>query len=109
MVPFLETFGVEKGNGLSPFDVSIDSPHALGDLVKIPTPDRRGYSTGMVDEDDKEVEEVDYDGPIVGNGAYNTAGVVKNYFQKIKKSEVDTDLNVIDNNAVEEDTVNDKT
>ena len=34
MVPFLETFGVEKGNGLSPFGVSIDSPHTLGELVK---------------------------------------------------------------------------
>ena len=57
---FLKTFGVEKGNGLSLFSVSIDIPHALGELVKeyfkIPTPDRRGCSTGTVDEDDKEVE-----------------------------------------------------
>ena len=55
------------------------------------------------------MEEVDDDGPNVGNGAYNNADVVKNHFQKIKKSEVDTDLNVTDNNAVEEDHVNDKT
>ena len=34
MVPFLETFGVEGGNGLSPFAVSIDSPHALVDSIK---------------------------------------------------------------------------
>ena len=34
MVPFLKTFGVEKGNGLSPFAVSIDIPHALGELAK---------------------------------------------------------------------------
>ena len=34
MVPFLKTFGVEKGNGQYTFPVSIDSPHALGELVK---------------------------------------------------------------------------
>ena len=34
IVPFLKTFGLEKGNRLSPFDVSIDSPHATGELVK---------------------------------------------------------------------------
>ena len=34
MVTFLKTFGVEKGNGLSPFAVSIDIPPALGELVK---------------------------------------------------------------------------
>ena len=34
MVPFLKTFGVEKVNGPSPFSVSIDSQHALVDLVK---------------------------------------------------------------------------
>ena len=33
MVTFLKAFGVEKGNGLSPFAVSIDIPHALGDLA----------------------------------------------------------------------------
>ena len=55
------------------------------------------------------MEEVDDDGPSVGNGAYNTSGVVENYFQKIKKSEVDTYLNTIDNNDVEEDTVNENT
>ena len=33
MVPFLKTFGLEKGNGLSPFAVNIDSPHALVELV----------------------------------------------------------------------------
>ena len=45
MVTFLKTFGVEKGNGLSPFAVSIDIPHALIELVKEyfkrPTPYRR--------------------------------------------------------------------
>ena len=113
MVPFLETFGVEKGNGISPFAVSIDSPHALGDLVegylKIPMTDRRVCSTGKVDEYYKEVEEVDDYVPSVGNGAYNTTGVVKNHCQKIKKSDVDTDFNATDNNSVEDDTVNDKT
>ena len=34
MVPFVKKFGVDKGNGLSPFAVSIDSPYALGELVK---------------------------------------------------------------------------
>ena len=109
----MKTFGVDKGNDLSTFAASIDSPHALGELTKeyfrIPTTDRRGCSTGTVDEDDKEVEEVDYDGPSVGNGAYNTDGVVENHLQKIKKSDVDTDLNATDKIVIEEDTVNDKT
>ena len=70
---------------------------------------RRVYSTGTVDEDNKEVVKVDNDDPSVGNSAYNTAGVAENYFQRIKKSEVDTYLNATDNNAVEEDTVNEKT
>ena len=47
-----ESFRVEKGNGLSPFDVSIDSPYVLGELVKeyfkIPTPDSRGCINGTV-------------------------------------------------------------
>ena len=47
------------------------------------------------------MEELDGDGTSVGNGEYNTAGVVEKYFQKIKKSEVDTYLNAIDNNYVE--------
>ena len=110
MVPFLKTFGVEKGNGISPFYVSIDGPNALGKLVKEnfkrPTPDRRVYSTGMFDDDDKEVEEADDDVPSVGNDAYNTAGVVEFVFQKIKKSEVDTDLNETEKNDVEEYTLN---
>ena len=113
MVPFLNKFGIEKGSGLSPFAVSIDSPHALGELVKEyfkkPTPERQGCSNGTVDEDDKEMEEVYDDGPSIGNGAYNTAGVVKNHFHKIRNSEVDTNLNATENNAVEEDTVNENT
>ena len=55
------------------------------------------------------MEEVDDDGTSVGNGAYNTAGAVKDHYQKINKSEVDTYLNATDNNAVEEDNVNYKT
>ena len=55
------------------------------------------------------MEEVYDYGPSVGNGAYNTAGVSETHFQKINKSEVDTYLNSTDTNAVEEDTVNDKT
>ena len=113
LVPFLKKFGVEKGNGISHFDVSIDIPHALGELVKeyfkIPTPERRVNSTRTVDEDENDVEEVGNDGPSVDNGAYNTAGLVENHFQKIKKYEVDINLNTIYNNAVEEDTVNEKT
>ena len=62
-----------------------------------------------VDEDDKEVEEVDDDGPSVHNGEYNTSSVVKNHFHKIRNSEVDTNLNATENNAVEEDTVNENT
>ena len=34
MVPVLKTFGVEKGNGLSPFSVSIVGPRALVELMK---------------------------------------------------------------------------
>ena len=52
---------------------------------------------------------VDADGPSVGNDAYNTAGVVEKHFQKIKNSEVDTDLNATDKNDVDKDTVNHKT
>ena len=88
MVTFMKAFGLEKGNGLYPFAVSIDSPHALSELVKeyskIPTPDRQGCSTGKVNEDDKEVVEVDDDGPSVGNGAYNNYDVVENHFHNIK-------------------------
>ena len=73
MAPFMNTFGVEKGKGLSNVSVIIDIPHAFGELVKeyfkIPMPDSRGYSTGTVDEDDTEVEKVDDDCPSVGNGA----------------------------------------
>ena len=58
MVPFMKTFGVEKVNFPYHFAVSIDIQHALGALVKEyskrPTPDRLGYSTGTVDEDDKD-------------------------------------------------------
>ena len=57
MVPFMKIFVVEKVSGLSTFAVSIDSPHAIGELVKeyfkILTPDRRGCSTETGDEDDK--------------------------------------------------------
>ena len=46
MVPFLKKFGVEKGNGLSHFAVSIYILHALSELVKeyfkITTPYRWG-------------------------------------------------------------------
>ena len=91
MVPFMKTFGVEKVNFPYHFAVSIDIQHALGALVKEyskrPTPDRLGYSTGTVDEDDNEVGEVDDDGTSVVNGVYNTAGFVENHFQKIKKSQ----------------------
>ena len=55
------------------------------------------------------MEEVDDDGPRVGNGAYNTSGAVKDHYQKINKSEVDTYLNATDKNAAEGDTINDKT
>ena len=106
-------FGVEKENGLYPFAVSIDILHALGQLAKEyfkgPTSDRRECSTRTVDEDDKEVEEVDDDGPIVGNGAYNTSSVVKNCFHNIKKYEAETDFNATENNAIGQDTVKDKT
>ena len=34
MLPFLKTFGIEKVNVLSPFSVSIDIPHARGELMK---------------------------------------------------------------------------
>ena len=113
MVTFMKKSMVEKVNVLYHFAVSIDIQHALGELVKEysrrPVPDRRRYSTGTVDEDDKEVEEVDDDGTSVGNGEYNTDSVVEEYFQKIKKSEVDIYLNATDNNYVEEDNVNKKT
>ena len=54
MVPFLKTFRVEKGNGLSPFAVNIVGPHALVESVKenfkIPTLHKRGCRTGAVDD-----------------------------------------------------------
>ena len=52
VVPFLKTFGVVKGNDIFHFSVSINIPHAIGELVreyfKIPSPDRRRFSTGTV-------------------------------------------------------------
>ena len=83
MVPFMNKFWVDKGNDISTFDVSTYIPHVIGELAKEyfkrTTPNRRGCSTRTVYEYDKEVEEVDDDGPSVGNGAYNTNGVVKNH------------------------------
>ena len=76
------------------------------DQVKMPIPDRRRCSTGTVYWYYKQVEEVDDNGTSVGNGVYNTSGVVENHFQKIKKYQVDIDLNATENIFVEEDTVN---
>ena len=56
-----------------------------------------------------EVEEVDYDGPSVVNGAYNTSGVVGKHFQKIKNSWVGRYFNLTDNIVVEEDILDDNT
>ena len=54
MLPFLKVFGVEEGNGLSPFAVTIDKPSDLLALVeqffKPPKRDNRGNST-LADED----------------------------------------------------------
>ena len=55
------------------------------------------------------MEEVDDHGPSVVNGECNNSGFSKNRFHNINKSEVETYLNATDKNAVEEDTVNDKT
>ena len=108
--PFMKSFGVDKGNGISTF---IDIPHALSELVKeyfkIPMTERQVCSTVMVDKNGKEVEEVYDDDPSVGNGVYKTTDVVENHLQKINKSDVDKYLNETDNTAVEEDTVNEKT
>ena len=80
VVPFLKTFGVVKGNDVFHFSVSIDIPHAIGELVKEyfkrPSPDRQRCSTGTVYWDYKWAEEVDDNGTSVGNGVYNTSGVV---------------------------------
>ena len=56
MLPFLKVFGVEKGNGLSPFAVPIETPSDLLTMVeqffKPPKRDNRGNST--IDDDDAE-------------------------------------------------------
>jgi len=60
MLPFLKVFGVEEGNGLSPFAVAIEKPSDLLALVeqffKPPKRDKRGNST--LDDDDV-AEDVD--------------------------------------------------
>ena len=49
MLPFLKVFGVEEGNGLSPFAVPIETPSYLLTVVeqffKPPKRDNRGNST----------------------------------------------------------------
>ena len=65
MMPFLKLFGVEVGNGLSPFAVDIDTPSDLLALIdqffKPPKRDMRGNTT----LDDKIMEvDVEVDGEV---------------------------------------------
>ena len=58
MKPFLKLFGVEEGNGLSPFAVGIDSPSDLVAMIeqffRRPKADPRGKGTVIGDVDDDE-------------------------------------------------------
>ena len=69
MVPFLELFGVEEGNGLSPFATDIKTPAELSDhlksLFKTPTRDPRERGNYNDDADDAERE-----AEISGMGSY---------------------------------------
>lgn len=61
-LPFLKLFGVEDGNGLSPFAVDIGSPDALADIVKEyfkpPKSDPRDRSAANGGDDEEEEDEV---------------------------------------------------
>ena len=58
MVPFLDLFGVEEGNGLSPFDTEINTPEELSDHLKAffkpPKRGPRGRGSCNDDVDDAE-------------------------------------------------------
>ena len=69
MVPFLDLFGVEEGNGLSPFAVNIDTPGGLVRLVekffhpprRDPiVPNNRAITSNL---EDNEVDDVDMEAP----------------------------------------------
>ena len=60
MTPFLKLFGVEEGNGISPFAVEIRSPAELGSLIqnffKPPKRDPRGQQQRSDEVGDVEEE-----------------------------------------------------
>ena len=60
MIPFLKLFGVEEGNGISPFAVEIQSPAHLGCLIeeffKPSRKDPRGEQHMVEEVHDPEVE-----------------------------------------------------
>jgi hypothetical protein len=66
MLPFLQLFGVEKGNGLSPLARMLNSPEDLINLVEEyferPKVDPRGRYNNRNDEDDVVHQREDLDG-----------------------------------------------
>ena len=57
-------------------------------------------------EGDYEEAEIDEVGKTSGNHAADTIVIVQNHFKKIKKSDVDSALNTIEDYDIEEDTTN---
>ena len=66
----------------------------------------QGCSNWMVKEYEEEVEVYEV-GQNSGNHMSNTTVIVQNHFKKIKKSDVDSALNTIEDYDIEEDTTND--
>ena len=65
-----------------------------------------GCSNWMVKEYEEEVEVYEV-GQTSGNHMSNTIVIVQNHFKNIKKSDVDSALNTIEDYDIEEDTTND--
>ena len=59
----------------------------------------QGCSTGTVEDDGEEVELGEV-GPTSVNNAANTIGIVQKHFKKINKSDVDPDLNTIEDDRI---------
>ena len=115
MLPFLKVFGVEEGNGLSPFAVTIDKPSDLLALVeqffKPPKRDNRGNST-LADEDvvaenvdplddEDDVEEICTSS---NEGTSLPVGVLEHYVDEIRQAAGDdsTDDDLVSGNNEED-------
>ena len=98
MKPFLKLFGVEEGNGLSPFAVGIDSPSDLVAMIeqffRRPKADPRGKDTviGDVDDDeDPDAEENNADdfdeAPVVNGDEPMGVGILTTHVGEIREVE----------------------